>query len=80
MLISLPFSSQVFCCRTAAGAIPDSGERQNVLYTNFMQYVLPETGGDGRAGYIWGGLGLMAGSLLLYMIIQRRGKGGTDPA
>ncbi len=66
--------------RTAAGTIPDSGERQNVLYTNFMQYVLPETGGDGRAGYIWGGLGLMAGSLLLYMIIQRRGKGGTDPA
>lgn len=66
--------------RTAAGAIPDSRERQNVLYTNFMQYELPQTGGGGRAGYIWGGLGLMAGSLLLYMIIKRRGKGGIDPA
>ena len=62
--------------RTAAGAIPDSGERQNVLYTNIMQYVLPETGGPGTSLYTLGGLCLTAGALLLLYRSKTRGKGG----
>ena len=64
--------------RTAAGAIPDRGERQNVLYTNFMQYVLPETGGTGTHWYTLGGLCLMAGALLLLYRTKTRGKGGKE--
>ena len=64
--------------RTAAGAIPDSGERQNVLYTNFMQYVLPETGGTGTHWYTLGGLCLTAGALLLLYRSKTRGKGGKE--
>ena len=62
--------------RTAAGTIPNSGDRQNVLYTNITQYELPETGGTGTHWYTLGGLCLMAGALLLLYRTKTRGKGG----
>ena len=64
--------------RTAAGTIPNSGDRQNVLYTNITQYELPETGGTGTHWYTLGGLCLMAGALLLLYRTKTRGKGGKD--
>lgn len=66
--------------RKNGAPLPDDQGGSIAFVNKIAFYELPQTGGGGRAGYIWGGLGLMAGSLLLYMIIKRRGKGGIDPA
>lgn len=59
-----------------AGEIAN-GEIQTADFVNTPYYELPSTGGTGTAWYTLGGLGLMAGALLLYIALNRR-KGGRD--
>lgn len=56
---------------TANGQI-ESGNSENVVFTNTAMPMLPETGGTGTLLYMCSGLALMLASVLMYKILRKR--------